>query len=466
MAKYFKCTTDKDALSYKCGETITFTVRAREKARDIDCPYLRWTIQTDDGQKREGYGRSMTYEPLTVTASMSRPGFVRLTVHAFAAGWGVDNSFDVLEAGAGVEPEKLTYCDTVPEDFDEYWGEIEQLVADFPCECISSVPVTAGVREGFKAYDIRISTPEGRPASGILTLPDKEGKFPLHLGYAGYAVAGIGPVCADDAIMLMLNAHGIENEGTRFEMELKYKADIGGYGFKEDENEDKYKTYWRGMMIRDLIGAKYAKTLPQWDGKTVTCVGGSQGALQATTVAAHDKDVTGLQIGVPWFCNLNAENCGYMGGWRPKFAEGLRYFDQVAQATRVTCPVKVHARLGDYICPPSTTMTLYNTFNTVKALEMLQAGTHGYTSPEDDFTYRRYDPKNPTGEIKVGRYRHYKGGEYQVLGHATHSETGEDLMVYKALYGDEKTWVRPARMFLEYVRPADEWVQRFQYIGE
>jgi hypothetical protein len=68
-------------------------------------------------------------------------------------------------------------------------------------------------------------------------------------------------------------------------------------------------------------------------------------------------------------------------------------------------------------------------------------------------------------EPKPGRYRHYKGNEYEVLGTATHSETGEALVVYRALYGARGLWVRPATMFCESVKVGDESVPRFLYVG-
>ncbi|MBO7288931.1 MAG: DUF1653 domain-containing protein [Clostridia bacterium] len=49
--------------------------------------------------------------------------------------------------------------------------------------------------------------------------------------------------------------------------------------------------------------------------------------------------------------------------------------------------------------------------------------------------------------VKKGIYRHYKGNEYEVLSVASHSETLEDMVVYKALYGEEKVWVRPLSMW-------------------
>jgi hypothetical protein len=67
--------------------------------------------------------------------------------------------------------------------------------------------------------------------------------------------------------------------------------------------------------------------------------------------------------------------------------------------------------------------------------------------------------------VKVGRYRHYKGKEYTVIGVARHSETEEELVVYRKEYDDHGLWVRPKGMFLETVEVAGKAVPRFQYVG-
>lgn len=70
-------------------------------------------------------------------------------------------------------------------------------------------------------------------------------------------------------------------------------------------------------------------------------------------------------------------------------------------------------------------------------------------------------------ELKKGIYRHYKGNEYEVLSVAKHSETLEDMIVYKALYGEGEVWVRPLSMWNDKVRLADgSETKRFVLVEE
>ena len=68
-------------------------------------------------------------------------------------------------------------------------------------------------------------------------------------------------------------------------------------------------------------------------------------------------------------------------------------------------------------------------------------------------------------ELKPGRYRHFKGNEYELIGIAKDSETLEPIVVYKALYGEGGLWVRPASMWEETVDREGYHGPRFQYIG-
>jgi len=72
-------------------------------------------------------------------------------------------------------------------------------------------------------------------------------------------------------------------------------------------------------------------------------------------------------------------------------------------------------------------------------------------------------------ELKLGKYKHYKGKQYEVIGFARHSETWEELVIYKALYysaefGDNAVWARPKSLFFETIVISWKEIPRFSYI--
>lgn len=69
-------------------------------------------------------------------------------------------------------------------------------------------------------------------------------------------------------------------------------------------------------------------------------------------------------------------------------------------------------------------------------------------------------------EIKPGKYRHFKGNLYEVIGLAKHSETEDEFVVYRALYGNQDLWIRPKAMFFETILHNGNKVSRFEYISE
>mgnify|MGYP002622418624 CR=1 FL=1 len=71
----------------------------------------------------------------------------------------------------------------------------------------------------------------------------------------------------------------------------------------------------------------------------------------------------------------------------------------------------------------------------------------------------------PLPQTRPGRYRHYKGGEYEVIGVARHSETLEPLVVYRPLYGASELWVRPHAMFFEEIVVDGRRQPRFAFLG-
>lgn len=75
-------------------------------------------------------------------------------------------------------------------------------------------------------------------------------------------------------------------------------------------------------------------------------------------------------------------------------------------------------------------------------------------------------PSSEPSRIAKGRYRHYKGNDYQVIDVARHSETDEWLVVYRPLYGEGGLWARPLALFEDTVQCDGEVVKRFRFIGD
>ena len=68
--------------------------------------------------------------------------------------------------------------------------------------------------------------------------------------------------------------------------------------------------------------------------------------------------------------------------------------------------------------------------------------------------------------LKLGKYKHFKGKEYEVLAIAKHSETLEEYVVYKELYGNYDIWIRTLKMFEETITRDNKTIKRFEYIGD
>ena len=176
--------------------------------------------------------------------------------------------------------------------------------------------------------------------------------------------------------MINANVHGVENgRPDDFYGNLK-RTTLADYGFYGNENAE--TCYWNGLILRMLRALEFLKSQPEWDGKTIRLVGGSQGGFQSIVLAGLDHDVSEVHAGVPWLCDISGPaKSGRVGSFfRPEWTDALGYYDTVNHAKRVECPTSIDAGLGDYICPPSGVMVLYNNLKCPKSIVFTQGRTH------------------------------------------------------------------------------------------
>jgi cephalosporin-C deacetylase-like acetyl esterase len=158
------------------------------------------------------------------------------------------------------------------------------------------------------------------------------------------------------------------------------------------------------MLTRNVLGARFLKAfacgeefgkimyngkqiepLGVWEkGGTFLATGGSQGGFQAIAVGALDSDVTDINMGLPWFCDIGGQNIGrFAGTLKPAYTDALMYYDCCSLATLIGKDVTVtlSAGLGDLTCPPSGIMAVYNTLDCNKSITVYQNTTHSYNPP-------------------------------------------------------------------------------------
>lgn len=381
---YLSGKSDKNPLLYRCGEEMIFTVSLLEDGQPLPGRQLSWEIKGDDGATQSGKANSDS--PLALRATASKPGFVRVTVSLLddagnvqKNGAGRSIKFD---GGAGAEVSAIP-LPAEPADFDAFWQQLRAAADVVALEPrLEKVPST---KADYVVYKFAIPLGEGlRPATGYLLMPPEKKDLNLRVTFDGY---GIGKTrirhdyARPDGILFHITRHGEDPFGDAeyFEQESK---DLKGFGWSK--NTDPKESYFYQLVLRDLVGLRYAMSLPEWNKQELLLMSGSMGAFQAVACASVTPEVTQLSISYPWL----SDNSGHalysrMGGWSPGYRVGLAYYDPVFLAKRCQCPLALTSLLGDYVCPPSGQTLVFRNYAGPKTWTVIQNGGHG----------ARYEPK-------------------------------------------------------------------------
>ena len=401
LPDYAVCTVtgsaDRTDVRYRPGEEMRFSFLLQENGRPA-AGKLRITRYGDDGKTETFDMETKPGVPAVCRTSLARPGFVMVKAvlldregKVVNRSWA--NRFCPVEFGLGacVGPETLKQGGPEPADFDAFWRKAKAELAAVPMQVLEKKLVKE--TDISRVYDVKIAAPGKRPVSGYLTIPKdaKPGSLPLYLHFHGYGVQSAEVVESKDAIHFFINAHGIENGREPEYYRDLAKGELNGYGFKNDENRQPDTCYFKNMILRNLRGLEFARSLPEWNGKETYLQGGSHGAFQTMAAAALSDGITGCEIGIPWLCDLGGVEVGRLRGWRPDYAPGLGYYDTVNFASRVSCPVTItHAGLSDWICPPSGVWVLFNNLKGKASMTMYQGLDHAFYPGYNHDTASRY----------------------------------------------------------------------------
>lgn len=377
--KYFTCSTNKDALSYKAGEEMVFTLKVTTDDKVVPVPYINVKCEGDDGKKSEDIISANEDSTFTVKTSCDRDGFVRVIATALDENKTVIEGIDKFEGGAGADIEKIKLCTTLPDDYFEFWAKLRDEAKAFPRKVLYENVVEDN--ESYTLTEYKFETKIGKFLSLLTCIPKNAtpGSLKFSMHFQGYGVTTLRPTYIPGHFTVAVNTHAIDNFLTPEEyLEIKTKY-YQSYGFKADENTRPETSYWYQMFFRDLQAFFLFKDHELLNKKDYIFMGGSQGAMRACHLALHTGYATKCQLNIAWCCDLwAAEKENRMRGWRPDTSVAMNYFDTALAASFLKCPIYMEAGLGDYICPPSGQIAMYNAITSPKMLRMVQNQTHPY----------------------------------------------------------------------------------------
>src|ERR1035437_5653465 len=382
--------TERTNALYHKGEKVAFKIRLRHDQQGNDAE-VQWSV-SNDGMLPTWAGKlRLTDGGGTVPAELDEPGFLQCRVTFLTP------AKTMLQevAGAGIDPLQIKPSLPVPRDFDAFWSAQKKELAAVPIN--AKLTRMQAPHAEVECFDLQADC-MGAPVSGYFARPTaaKPSSLPIILTVHGAGVRSAslsGPAgwAKEGFLALDINAHGIPNgKPDRFYAELA-DGELKDYRAKGRDSRD--TVYFRGMFLRLARGSDFLRAQPEWDRRTLTVSGSSQGGAQAIVAAGLDSRVTFFAAAVPALCDHSGAVVGRISGWpklvptdadgKPdaKVLEAARYYDAMNFATRARAAGIVTVGFIDTTCPPTSVYAAYNAlkgrkeiFNDPPSVHMVSPG--------------------------------------------------------------------------------------------
>lgn len=339
-----------------------------------------------------------TENTLTIDAgTLTEPGFLRC-IATFEKG---GRTYRGL-ATAGYRPDLIKPTTTDPADFDQFWNEGKKELAKLPLDAkLEFLPgYSSATVDVFHVSFQNVGAAAGRTSRifGMLAVPkttDPNRKFPAVLSVPG---AGVRPYRGSLAlaergiITLQIGIHGIPVNLDQHVYDNLAAGALNRYMFSGLDDKNEY--YYRRVILGSVRANDFLTGLPQFDGKNLAVMGGSQGGALSVMTAALDARVKNLAVWVPALADLTGYAAGRAGGWHhafrdeknrtPEKLETSKYYDTVNFARRLKVPGIYTFGYNDEICPPTSMFAAYNVIAAPKKLVLALETGHAITGEQSD----------------------------------------------------------------------------------
>ena len=287
---------------------------------------------------------------LTVALGKLKPGFYEVRLR------------DSIRFNIGVRPDEVKSPVDAPDDMREFWDVTLSNLKQIPLEAAWE-PVPEASNEVRESYRISYESFGGAIAGGLLCIPVKPGKYPVHIQYMGYGadVYNFDPSANPERIDFLVS---VRDQGIFRDSEARWID----RGLDSREN-----FYYRGAFADAVRAIDFIATLDKADMDHVVAYGESQGGALTVAAAALDHRIKAIAPAVPflgdyrdyykivwWPVHEVMDTVDAQGLDREKVYDMLTYFDIKNLAQWVECPAYMAFGLQDPTCPPHTNFAIYN----------------------------------------------------------------------------------------------------------
>ena len=372
--------------NYKCGERPIFKVLVLKHHSPMQNVKIRYELSEDlmKPHKVENLVLDNGAGEIKL-GTMKSPGFLRCFVYV------EDGEYTYTGvATAGFEPDKIQPTTEMPADFDEFWQKALQESANIALEPVIT-PVPELCTAQYNTYNIKYRNGSRSYIYGVMTVPNKPGKFPAILKVPGANVRRYSVskelIAMGDVVTLKIGIHGIPIDipGDVYS-NLRYGA-LRGYNrfMIHDRDQDYYKRVYLGCAR----AVDFLASLDFVDSERIGVCGASQGGALSFVTAYLNPKVKCLYAYHPALADLTGFLHNRGGGWPHLFryekddhlrTEGvmqtIKYYDVVNFARKTKVPVKVTFGYNDTVCCPTSVFSAYNVIPTSKELMVCNETGH------------------------------------------------------------------------------------------
>lgn len=320
--------------------------------------------------------------------TLKQPGFLDCVLEAT-----FNNKVYKHHIKVGFNPEKIVPITQMPKDFKSFWEEAKAASAATPIE-VTKTWVAEYSSETVDCYLVKIKMQQPRHAVyGYLSIPKKEGTFPVVFSPPGAGVKPMNPnkhrfYTESGVIRFDMEIHGIRPDldaKTYKEISNTFGNGPNSYLWNGIENKDHY--YLKKVYLACVRALDFLVSLPEWDQKNLIAQGGSQGGALALVTTALDNRITACAANHPALSDMAGYVAGRAGGYPhffvkyPKMATDeilntLQYYDVVNFAQKIHVPVFMTWGFNDNTCPPTTSYAVYNSINAPKEALITPVNEH------------------------------------------------------------------------------------------